>query len=95
VEENLQKFQEILNELKVGTSDSSVSIGNKQVLDLEIPVPSIEDQKIIIEILEERISFSNRLRESVTTQLDRSTYLKRLLLHAAFSGYLAKESNNV
>jgi restriction endonuclease S subunit len=50
------EYQSILDKMKVGTSDSSVSIGNQQILDLEIPVPPIDEQNKIVELLEDHTS---------------------------------------
>ena len=50
------EYQSILDKMKVGTSDSSVSIGNQQILDLEIPVPPIDEQQKIVELLEDHFS---------------------------------------
>jgi type I restriction enzyme S subunit len=89
------KYQETLNELKVGSSDSSVSIGNNQVLDLEIPVPPIGVQQLLVDIMEGGLSADNRLHEALTAQLTRISELRRSLLHAAFTGQLTKESTRV
>lgn len=78
-------YQETLDDLKVGTSDSSVSIGNQQILDLLIPVPSIEIQESIILELDKyfsRIDATERLVKEIQSQ---SVSLKRSLLHKTFS----------
>lgn len=83
--------QRTLDRLKVGTSDSSVSIGNQQILDLEIPVAPIAEQKRIIEMLEAQIS---RLDASlvIADEIEkRASELRRSLLYAAFTGELTKE----
>ena len=89
------KYQEILNQLKVGSSDSSVSIGNNQILDLVIPVPPLVVQKSLVNIIDEVISSDNRLLEVLSAQLTRISNLSRSLLHAAFTGQLTKESTSV
>jgi restriction endonuclease S subunit len=89
------EYQKTFDELKVGTSDSSVSIGNQQILNLNIPVPTIEEQQKIIEILEDHIS---RLDVSISLAVDmesRSIGLRRSLLQSAFSGQLTKEVASV
>lgn len=89
------EYQTILDRLKVGTSDSSVSIGNQQILDLAIPVPSIEVQREILQLLE--VNLSN-LEASVTlidSMEKQSLGLRRSLLQAAFSGQLTKEVASV
>lgn len=81
-------YQKVLDKLKVGTSDSSVSIGNQQILDLEIPLASIEEQGKIVEILEEQISRLDAALASVRSVRKRAARFRRSLLHAAFNGSL-------
>jgi type I restriction enzyme S subunit len=83
-------YQVTFDELKVGTSDSSVSIGNQQILDLQIPVPHLSEQQQIVEILEYHLS---RLDASVAIadKMEKQSFsLRRSLLQAAFTGQLTK-----
>jgi type I restriction enzyme S subunit len=87
--------QKTLDEMKVGTSDSSVSIGNQQILDLLVPVPSIQIQESIVADLEKhfsRIEAADRLVKEIQSQ---SISLKRSLLHNAFSSYKSSGENDV
>ena len=88
-------YQATFDELKVGTSDSSVSIGNQQILDLQIPVPLLSEQQKIVETLEYHLS---RLDASVAIadKMEKhSSSLRRSLLQAAFTGQLTKEVASV
>ena len=88
-------YQATFDELKVGTSDSSVSIGNQQILDLQIPVPHLSEQQQIVETLEYHLS---RLDASVAIadkMEKQSSSLRRSLLQAAFTGQLTKEVASV
>jgi restriction endonuclease S subunit len=85
------KYQKVLDQLKVGTSDSSVSIGNQQILELEIPVASIDEQLKIVEILEEQLSRLDASLAVADAIEKRASALRRSLLHAAFTGELTKE----
>jgi type I restriction enzyme S subunit len=88
-------YQATLDALKVGTSDSSVSIGNQQILDLQIPVPPFSEQQQIVQILE---SYLSRLDASVAIadKMEKhSSSLRRSLLQAAFTGQPAKEVASV
>lgn len=84
-------YQKVLDQLKVGTSDSSVSIGNQQILDLDIPVASIDEQKRIVEILEEQFSRMDAALAVADVIEKKASALRRSLLHAAFNGNLTKE----
>jgi len=81
-------YQKELDGLKVGTSDSSVSIGNQQILDLEIPLASIEEQAKIVEILEEQLPRLDAALASVRGVREKAARFRRSLLHAAFTGAL-------
>jgi type I restriction enzyme S subunit len=84
------EFQKTFDKLKVGTSDSSVSIGNKQVLDLYIPVPEIKEQQRIIGMLEEQLSRLDGTVKMAEVIESQSIGLRRSLLQAAFTGQLKK-----
>jgi len=81
-------YQKELDGLKVGTSDSSVSIGNQQILDLEIPLASIEEQAKIVEILEEQLPRLDAALASVRGVREKAARFRRSLLHVAFTGAL-------
>ena len=82
------EYQSILDKMKVGTSDSSVSIGNQQILDLEIPVPTIDEQHKIVEILEDHISRLDAALADVKQAKVKASQFRRSLLQAAFTGRL-------
>jgi type I restriction enzyme S subunit len=85
------EYQGNLDKMKVGTSDSSVSIGNQQILDLEIRVPPIGEQRKIVEILEGHLSRLD-LSVSIADAMEKQSIgLRRSLLQAAFTGQLANE----
>jgi type I restriction enzyme S subunit len=81
-------YQKVLDQLKVGTSDSSVSIGNQQILDLEIPLASIKEQAKIVQILEEQFSRLDAALASVHAIREKAARFRRSLLHVAFTGML-------
>jgi type I restriction enzyme S subunit len=84
-------MQKTLNELKVGTSDSSVSIGNSQVLDLTIPLPPIDDQNELLESVERGITSVSIVNQTLDELEVKLAGLRRSLLHSAFSGNLTRE----
>jgi type I restriction enzyme S subunit len=84
-------IQKAFDELKVGTSDSSVSIGNQQVLDLVIPIAPLVDQQKTIDILEAQFSRIDASIAMATAIENKASAMRRSLLHSAFSGNLTKE----
>jgi restriction endonuclease S subunit len=84
-------IQKTFDEMKVGTSDSSVSIGNQQVLDLIIPIAPLDEQKKTLEILDAQFSRFEASLALADAIEKKASALRRSLLHAAFSGSLTKE----
>ena len=85
------EYQKTFDRLKVGTSDSSVSIGNQQIIDLEIPVPPIAAQRKVIEMLEDHLSRLDVMLAMADAMEKQSSALRRSVLQAAFTGQLTKE----
>lgn len=83
------EYQSTLDKMKVGTSDSSVSIGNQQILDLEIPVPPMDEQFKIVNYLEDHLSRLNAALVDVKQARVKAAQFRRSLLQAAFTGNLA------
>ena len=84
-------IQKNFDEMKVGTSDSSVSIGNQQVLDLVIPIAPLEEQQKTLEILEAQFSRLDASLAIADVIEEKASAMRRSLLHAAFTGVLTKE----
>jgi type I restriction enzyme S subunit len=83
------EYQSTLDKMKVGTSDSSVSIGNQQILDLEILVPPIGEQNKIVELLEDHLSRLDAALVDVKQAKIKAAQFRRSILQAAFSGHLS------
>jgi type I restriction enzyme S subunit len=80
------EYQKTFDRLKVGTSDSSVSIGNQQVLELELIVPPVVEQEKIVEILEEQFSRLNAALDSINIMKSKIEQLQGSLTEAAMDG---------
>jgi restriction endonuclease S subunit len=78
-------YQKRLDDLKVGSSDSSVSIGNAQVMALMVPVPSLQQQKEYVQKLDQIKSASARFIRDIESESIKFESFRRSLLHAAFS----------
>lgn len=81
-------YQEKLDQLKVGTSDSSVSIGNQQVLDLEIPVPPLEHQHEMVERIESALLKAEQAGNWILHSVRSSKEMMRSILRDAFANSL-------
>ena len=82
------KYQKQLDRLKVGSSDSSVSIGNAQVLELTVPVPSLVEQIRLVGNVEKMKALGERFEMEIDQEAQKFKQLRRALLHSAFSGNL-------
>lgn len=85
------KYQKQLDRLKVGSSDSSVSIGNAQVLELTVPVPSLAEQRRLVGDVEKMKALAERFEMEIEQEAQKFKELRRALLHAAFSGNLGSK----
>ncbi len=86
-----QKFQKHLDRLKVGSSDSSVSIGNAQILDLPVPVPSIAEQQRLVSYVEKMKTLADRFEMEIDKEAGKFKQLRRALLHEAFLGNIGSK----
>jgi type I restriction enzyme S subunit len=75
----------------VGSSDSSVSIGNAQVLELTVPVPSLAEQRRLVGDVEKMKALAERFEMEIEQEAQKFKELRRALLHAAFSGNLGSK----
>lgn len=85
------RYQKQLDRLKVGSSDSSVSIGNAQVLELTVPVPSLAQQRRLVGDVEKMKALAERFEMEIEQEAQKFKELRRALLHAAFSGNLGSK----
>jgi type I restriction enzyme S subunit len=79
------EYQSTLDKMKVGTSESSVSIGNQQILDLEIFVPPIGEQHKIVELLEDRLSRLDSALADVKQAKIKASQFRMSVLHSVFN----------
>lgn len=59
---------------------------------LELPIPSIEEQQFILEEIESRLSVADKLAETIQTNLQKSEALRQSILKKAFEGRLLSEA---
>ena len=85
------RYQKRLDRLKVGSSDSSVSIGNAQVLELMVPVPSLVKQRRLVGDVDRMKALAARFEMNIEQEAQKFGQLRRALLHEAFSGNLGSK----
>lgn len=87
--------QSQLERLKVGSSDSSVSIGAVQFERVELPLPPLMIQQEILHEMDQKVASTKHFDRAIESTSMQAVLLRRALLHAAFSGKLLKEEIHV
>ena len=81
--------------VKVASSTTGLhTLSLSKVSNLIIPLTSLAEQKQIIELLESKLSDSERLIDDIDTQLKKANLLKTSILHKAFQGKLVPQDPN-
>jgi type I restriction enzyme S subunit len=81
--------------VKVASSTTGLhTLSLSKVSNLIIPLTSLAEQKQIIELLESKLSDSERLVDDIDTQLKKANLLKTSILHKAFQGKLVPQEPN-
>ncbi len=75
-----------------GTTFKEVSL--RTISSLEIIIPPIKQQKIIVAEIEHRFSFCDKMEETIFDNIQRSEILKQSILKQAFEGKLVKPQTN-
>ena len=69
-----------------GTAQPNLSAKNFKRF--QLPLPSIEEQRQIVQEIESRLSVCDKLEESITESLDKAKALRQSILKKAFEGNL-------
>lgn len=81
-----QFFLEPLNKLQRGSSYPAVR--DKDVLSQLIPLPTLQEQKKIVQEIESRLSVCDKVEESIAESLEKAKALRQSILKKAFEGKL-------
>ena len=81
-------------ELKAKSTSGVNNINTGEIQSLIISLCGIEEQKVIVEYLEARLSEVDQLDQTITTALQQSEALRQSILKKAFSGTLAPQDAN-
>ena len=78
-----------VNEMSENTSGVNLPrVSTKFIMNYEIPLPSIEEQNLIILEIESRLSVADKIEESIAQSLLQAEALRQSILKKAFSGEL-------
>jgi len=73
---------------KTGGNDSGLNLTQNRFLDLTIPLPSIEEQSIIVSEIESRLSVCDKIEQTVDGALMQADNLRQSILKKVFEGKL-------
>lgn len=85
---NTPKYQDIIEKMKSGISDSGLNLTQKVFVNITIPLPPIEEQHLIVQEIESRLSVADKMEESILESLQKAEALRQSILKKAFSGEL-------
>jgi len=85
---NTPKYLDEIEKMKTGINDSGVNLTQKSFIQMQIPVPSLQEQKQIIQSVENRLSLADKMEESFNQSLQQAQALRQSILKKAFEGKL-------
>lgn len=85
---NTPKYQDQIEKMKSGISDSGLNLTQRVFVQIAIPVPTIDKQVLIVQEIESRLSFADKMEDSINESLKQAEALRQSILKKAFSGEL-------
>jgi restriction endonuclease S subunit len=73
---------------KLDKSTTIPSLAKSDILSIDIQVPPIEEQNLIVQEIESRLSVADKMEECITQSLQQAEALRQSILKKAFSGEL-------
>lgn len=86
---NSPAFQKEIAFCKTGGSDSGVNLTQDRFLNINIPVPNIDTQSLILSEIANRVSVCDSIERTVDTALTQAEAMRQSILKEAFEGRLA------
>ncbi|RZK25280.1 MAG: hypothetical protein EOO43_05930, partial [Flavobacterium sp.] len=85
---NSPAYSREIERMKTGINDSGVNLTQKGFVNISIPVPSLEEQKQIVQEIESRISVCDKIEETIIDSLKQAEALRQSILKKAFEAKL-------
>lgn len=89
---NARPITDAIERAKTGSSDSGLNLTHKRFQAIQIPVPSLDEQREIIEKSDEKHSQITVMQAEVERGLRRADRLRQAILKAAFEGKLVPQN---
>lgn len=85
---NTPQYQDEIEKMKSGISDSGLNLTQKVFLQITIPIPTLKEQNQIVQEIESRLSVADKMEESINQSLQQVEALRQSILKKAFEGKL-------
>ncbi len=79
---------------KIGSGNNQKALNKERVSDMTIPLCSTSEMLEIVNLIDEKLSITNQLDQTITTALQQSEALRQSILKKAFSGTLVAQDAN-
>lgn len=79
---------------KIGSGNNQKALNKERVSDMTIPLCSTTEMLEIVNLIDEKLSITNQLDQTITTALQQSEALRQSILKKAFSGALVAQDAN-
>ena len=79
---------------KTGNVNSGVNLTHSRLSEITIPVPPLQTQKEIVEVVAQRLSISDSIEVTILNNLKRAARLRQGILKRAFEGRLVPQDPN-
>lgn len=91
---NAPHIVDALDALKTGISDSGVNLTQTRLKELVIPIPSLAEQHVIVEAVEDQLSVIDHLEADLEAKVKSAQGLRQSILRHAFTGQLVPQDAN-
>ena len=85
---NTPFYQREIEKMKSGISDSGLNLTQTKFLKIEIPIPTLEEQQLIVDELESKLTICDNVEETIKLSLQQAETLRQSILKKAFEGKL-------
>jgi type I restriction enzyme S subunit len=85
---NTPYYQREIEKMKSGISDSGLNLTQVKFLKIEIPIPTLKEQQLIVDELESKLTVCDKIEETISQSLLQAEMLRQSILKKAFEGKL-------
>jgi len=76
---------------RVGSGNNQKALNKERVKNIQIPLPTIQEQQLIVQELESKLTVCDKIEETITTALQQAETLRQSILKKALEGKLVTE----